>query len=62
MNTIGKPERATQDRIIALFSEELGYRYLAGVHVVRLLGFSNNHVDSYLFVHRCHLVLRGNSI
>lgn len=25
---IGKPERATQNRIIALFREELGYRYL----------------------------------
>jgi type I restriction enzyme R subunit len=26
--TIGKPERATQDRVIALFRDELGYRYL----------------------------------
>jgi len=25
---IGKPERATQDRVIALFRDELGYRYL----------------------------------
>ena len=25
---IGKPERATQDRVIALFHDELGYRYL----------------------------------
>ena len=28
MNAIGKPERATQDRIIALFLDELEYRYL----------------------------------
>jgi type I restriction enzyme R subunit len=28
MNTIGKPERATQNRIIALFCNELGYRHL----------------------------------
>ena len=28
MNTIGKPERATQDRVIKLFRETLGYRYL----------------------------------
>ena len=28
MNTIGKPERETQDRIIKLFRDELRYRYL----------------------------------
>src|ERR1017187_10120842 len=28
MSDIGKPERATQDRIIALFRDELHYRYL----------------------------------
>ena len=28
MNTIGKPERATQNRVIGLFQDELGYRYL----------------------------------
>ena len=28
MSTIGKPERATQDRIISLFRHELGYSYL----------------------------------
>ncbi len=28
MSDIGKPERATQQRVIALFHEELGYRYL----------------------------------
>lgn len=28
MNPIGKPEKATQNRVIALFEKELGYRYL----------------------------------
>lgn len=28
MSTIGKPERATQNRVIDLFRDELGYRYL----------------------------------
>ena len=28
MSTVGQSERATQDRVIALFRDELGYRYL----------------------------------
>src|SRR5688500_10170034 len=28
MSTIGQPERATQKRVIQLFCDELGYRYL----------------------------------
>ena len=28
MNNIGKPERVTQDRVIKLFVDELGYTYL----------------------------------
>ena len=28
MTTIGQAERATQNRVIALFREELGYRYI----------------------------------
>ena len=28
MNTVGQPERATQNRVIKLFRDELSYRYL----------------------------------
>ena len=28
MNIVGQPERATQNRVIAQFCDELGYRYL----------------------------------
>ena len=28
MNAIGKPERVTQNRVISLFRDELGYRYV----------------------------------
>ena len=28
LSTVGQPERATQDRVVALFRDELGYHYL----------------------------------
>jgi type I restriction enzyme, R subunit len=28
MNNVSKPERSTQDRVIELFTQQLGYRYL----------------------------------
>jgi type I restriction enzyme R subunit len=31
MNDIGKPERATQNRVVSLFREQLGYRYLGNL-------------------------------
>ena len=32
MDNIGKPERATQNRVIQLFRDELNYRYLGDWH------------------------------
>ncbi len=32
MDNIGKPERATQNRVIQLFRNELNYRYLGDWH------------------------------
>lgn len=44
MNTIGKPERETQNRVIALFRDELKYRYL-GDHSDRP---DNSNIDGNL--------------
>ena len=52
MRDISKPERATQDRVIALFTEQLGYRYL-GDWSER---FDNDCIDEGLltaFLKRC---------
>ena len=55
MNPIGKPERATQNRVIALFRDELGYRYL-GDWSDRP---SNSNIQEDLFT--THLVKAGYS-
>jgi type I restriction enzyme, R subunit len=52
MNAIGKAERATQKRVIALFCNELGYRYLGD-----WTDTVNRHVDEGLV--RDWLTLRG---
>ena len=44
MNVIGKPERATQDRVIALFRDELDYRFLGDRS-----DHDNSNIDEPLF-------------
>ncbi len=55
MNAIGKPERVTQERVIALFRDELGYRYL-GEWSDRA---ANSNLDEVLF--SAHLTKAGYS-
>jgi len=74
---IGKPERATQDRVIALFTQQLGYRYLgnwadrAGNHCVEegLLtahlerrGYSAAHISAALYRLRSEALLHGRTL
>ncbi len=76
-DAIGKPERATQDRVIALFTEQLGYRYLgnwadrAGNHCVEeeLLtahlarrGYSAAHISAALHRLRSEALLHGRTL
>jgi hypothetical protein len=51
MNTVGQPERATQNRVIALFHDELGYRYLSS--------FGDREVNSNMQNHS--IAIRGAS-
>ena len=77
MSSINKPERATQDRVIALFTEQLGYRYLgnwadrAGNHCVEegLLtahlerrGYSAAHISAALHRLRSEALLHGRTL
>ena len=74
---IGKSERATQDRVIALFTQQLGYRYLgnwadrAGNHCVEegLLtahlarrGYSAAHISAALHRLRSEALLHGRTL
>lgn len=54
MNNIGQPERATQNRVVALFRDELGYQYLGdkGDH-------SNTNIDEGLLSN--YLITAGYS-
>ena len=56
MNPIGKPERATQKRIIALFRDELKYRYLGD----RSDRTDNSNIDEGLL--SAHLMQAGYSM
>lgn len=77
MSSINKPERTTQDRVIALFTEQLGYRYLgnwadrAGNHCVDegLLtahlagqGYSPAHISAALHRLRSEALLHGRTL
>ncbi len=77
MSSINKPERATQDRVVALFTQQLGYRYLgnwadrAGNHCIEegLLtahlaqrGYSPAHISAALHRLRSEAVLHGRTL
>lgn len=76
-HSINKPERATQNRVIALFTQQLGYRYLgdwsdrAGNHCVEeaLLtahlagrGYSAAHISAALHKLRSEALLHGRTL
>ncbi|MPS82263.1 MAG: HsdR family type I site-specific deoxyribonuclease [Achromobacter sp.] len=77
MNNVSKPERATQDRVIKLFTQKLGYRYLddwskrTGNHCIEdgLLtahlasqGYSPAHISAALHRLRAEALLHGRSL
>ena len=77
MNNVSKPERATQDRVIELFTQKLGYRYLGdwserdGNHCIDegLLtahlagqGYSPAHISAALHRLRAEALLHGRTL
>lgn len=77
MGTVSKPERATQDRVIELFTQQLGYRYLGdwserqGNHCIDegLLaahlagqGYSAAHINAALHRLRAEALLHGRTL
>jgi type I restriction enzyme, R subunit len=77
MNNVSKPERATQDRVIQLFTQKLGYRYLGdwsereGNHCIDegLLtahlageGYSPAHINAALHRLRAEALLHGRTL
>ena len=77
MTNVSKPERATQDRVIELFTQQLGYRYLGdwsereGNHCIEegLLtahlagqGYSPAHISAALHRLRAEAMLHGRSL
>lgn len=77
MNTVSKPERATQDRVIELFTQQLGYRHLGDwsereanhcieeslltAHLVRQ-GYSPAHISAALHRLRSDALLHGRTL
>src|SRR6266571_3144483 len=57
--TVGQPERTTQDRVVALFRDELGYRYL-GDWTDRE-GNSNSKAQIGVALHRLHTEASNHS-
>lgn len=77
MNNVSKPERTTQDRVIALFTQQLGYRYLGdwsdreGNHCIEegLLtahlanrGYSPAHISVALHKLRSEALVHGRTL
>ncbi|WDZ96206.1 HsdR family type I site-specific deoxyribonuclease [Herbaspirillum sp. WKF16] len=77
MNNVSKPERATQDRVIELFTQKLGYRYLGdwsereGNHCIdeELMtahlagqGYSPAHISAALHRLRAEALLHGRTL
>lgn len=77
MNNVSKPERATQERVIELFTQKLGYRYLGdwsdreGNHCIEegLLtahlaaqGYSAAHISASLYKLRSEALLHGRTL
>ncbi|MDP3702071.1 MAG: HsdR family type I site-specific deoxyribonuclease [Hylemonella sp.] len=77
MNNVSKPERATQDRVIALLTQQLGYRYLGdwsdregnhcieeGLLTVHLAsrGYSPAHISAALHKLRSEALVHGRTL
>lgn len=77
MNNVSKPERATQERVIELFTQRLGYRYLGdwsdresndcieeGLLTAHLAGqgYSPAHISAALYKLRSEALLHGRTL
>lgn len=77
MNNVSKPERVTQNRVIALFTQKLGYRYLGdwsdreGNHCIEeeLLtahlsgqGYSPAHISAAIYKLRSEAMVHGRTL
>ncbi|WP_343732640.1 HsdR family type I site-specific deoxyribonuclease [Duganella sp.] len=77
MNNVSKPERATQERVIDLFTQKLGYRYLGdwsereGNHCIdeglltaylKGRGYSAAHISAALHCLRSEALLHGRTL